>query len=111
MERNAGPTGERSKESGEGVEGPLRRAVRRIAVVAFFAVEGLAEGLGAACFGGDPGAAHPGGVVADVLVVSARQLRDPVLLLVLVKADDGLAHGRWGRSSVVSESCVAERDE
>lgn len=40
----------------------------------------------------DPGAAFPGRIVADMLVVSALQLGDPVPLLVLVKARDPTLH-------------------
>lgn len=34
----------------------------------------------------------PGRVMANVLVVAAFELGDPMIVLVLVKADDGLLH-------------------
>lgn len=60
--------------------------------VTFFAFELMAQHGIAAGLRGDPLAGHPRGIVADVLVVSAVELCDPVALVVFVIADDGLLH-------------------
>jgi len=44
----------------------------------------------AALLSGDPFAGYLWGIVADVLIVSAVELRDPVSFVVCVVADDGL---------------------
>ncbi len=60
--------------------------------VAFLAAEFVADVRSSAGFGRDPRSVHPRRVVANVLVVAARKLRDPMLLVVDVVADDGLLH-------------------
>ena len=61
-------------------------------LVAQHAVQHLAEPGAASCFGEHPWAHLPGRIVPDVLVVATGQLRDPVALVVLMKARDGLLH-------------------
>jgi hypothetical protein len=66
--------------------------VRRFSAVAFDAVETDPEPAAAAFGGDDPWKARPRRIVADVLVVPALQLGDPVPLAVLVEARDPTFH-------------------
>ncbi len=66
--------------------------IRRLAGIAFLAVERLADLPHSASVGGDPGPQDPGRVMADVLKMPARQLGDPMVLVVLMVAGDTLPH-------------------
>ena len=72
------------------VFGSLRPADR--CFVAQHTVQDLAEPRAAALFGQHPRADLPRRVVPNMLVVTARQLGDPVVLIVLMKACDRLLH-------------------
>lgn len=66
-------------------------AIQRLAAIALDAVEAETEHAAPAGLRRHPGTLHPGRVVTHVLEVSAAQLGNPVLFLVLVKADDRLS--------------------
>jgi hypothetical protein len=68
------------------------RVIQRSAGVTLFAVELMAQHGRAARPGYHPGPLCPGRVVTDMLEVAARQFRDPVLLVILVVACNGLFH-------------------
>jgi hypothetical protein len=52
----------------------------------------LTKGGGAALRRNDPGTIGPRRIVANVLVVPALELRDPVLFFVLMETDDAPVH-------------------
>jgi hypothetical protein len=60
--------------------------------LAELARERLTKGGGAAFGRDDPGAIGPRRIVANVLIVPALELRDPVLFFVLMKTDDASVH-------------------
>jgi len=68
----------------------------RLVGIAVLALEFVAEAGGAAFGGEDPGAESPGRVMADMLGVPAREVGNPVGLLVLVKGDDFARDGHPG---------------
>jgi hypothetical protein len=70
----------------------LKVPITRCALIALAATKVLAERGHAARFRQHPGAIRPGRIVANMLVVPTCQLGDPVLFVVLVKADDRLFH-------------------
>ena len=70
----------------------LRRPVAGRAGVAFFTLQQPTDRFRAAFRGHDPGAIDPGRVVANMLIVAACKLRDPMALVVLVEAGDFLFH-------------------
>ena len=87
----------------KGAKRPLRHAldggVRRLVEGLFLtlaAMEGLAESLGPTFLRHDPGPIGPWRIVANVLVVTAFELRHPMVLLVLVEAHDPSIHGEQG---------------
>lgn len=51
--------------------------------------------LGAALWCCDPISIHPRGIVADVLLMAAFEFGYPVVVLVLVVADDSAADASW----------------
>ena len=61
------------------------------------AVQLDAQVLPARFFVHDPGTILPGGIVTDMLRVSAFEIGNPVLFAVLMEADDAALHG-FGRS-------------
>ena len=71
----------------------------RLVGIAVLALEFVAEAGGAAFGGEDPGAESPGRVMADMLGVPAREVGNPVGLLVLVKGDDFARDGHREISS------------
>lgn len=71
----------------------VRRPVARCSLIALAAREHLAQVAVSASRRDDPGPVGPWRVVPHMLVVAARELGNPVLLLVLVKPDDALIHG------------------
>ena len=70
----------------------LRQPIARCPLIAFSTGEHLTQGAVPASYRGDPRAARPRWIVAHVLVVPAFELSYPVLLVVLVEADDALLH-------------------
>jgi hypothetical protein len=63
-----------------------------VRLVTEHAVQHLAEPCPASLFGEHPRAHLPWRIVPDVLVVTTGQLRDPVALIVLMKAGNRLLH-------------------
>jgi hypothetical protein len=61
-------------------------------LIALATREHLADGTVATSGADDPGAIGPRWIVAHMLVVPTLELSDPMLLVVLVKADDALTH-------------------
>ncbi len=61
-------------------------------LIAQDAVQHLSEACAASLVGEHPRSHLPWWVVPDVLVMAAGQLRDPVALIVLMKACDRLLH-------------------
>lgn len=78
------------RRSREGFDG---RPISRCCLVAFAAGQDLPQDSSAAFRRDDPWPVCPGGIVAYMLVVPARQLRDPVCLFILMETDDALIHG------------------
>jgi len=72
---------------------PLGAAIRRRAYVAFTTRQQAAEGFGPAICSDDPRPVAPGWLMPDMLVVTALELSHPVLLIVLMEADDAALHG------------------
>jgi hypothetical protein len=60
--------------------------------IAFRAVQPVAEPAGPPRFGDHPWPLYPRRIVAHVLEMAARQLRDPMVLFVQMKSGDGLLH-------------------
>ena len=76
--------------------------------IALLTVERFPQCVCAAVGGHDPWTVRPRRIVSNMLVVSALQLGDPVLLLVLVKSDDAPVHSA---SVAVRESRTTARDD
>ena len=70
----------------------LGSRIGRSIFLALFAFQRVIEHALAAGRAGDPLADGPGGIVADVLIVSTGELGDPVPFFILVIANDGLFH-------------------
>ena len=68
----------------------MRSLVFGSTFVAFFAFEQMSQHGITGLLSGDPFAGYFWRIVADMLIVSAVELRDPVPLFVSVVADDGL---------------------
>ena len=61
-------------------------------LVAFLAIEYAADKILATFFGLHPLSYKPGRIVPHVVPVPAAQIRNPVTLLILMKADNRLFH-------------------
>jgi hypothetical protein len=72
----------------------LRAAIWRRACVAFGTRQHAADGVGPTIYGDDPRPVAPWGMMPDMLVVAALELSHPVLLIVLMEADNAALHGR-----------------
>jgi hypothetical protein len=70
----------------------VRALIRRSPFLAFLAVEPKTKHLLSSACGCHPMANHPRRIVADVLIVTARKLSNPVSFVVLVIASDWLLH-------------------
>ena len=70
----------------------LGSRIGRSIFLALFAFQRVVEHAFATGRAGDPLADGPGGIVADVLIVSAGELGDPVPFFILVIANDWLFH-------------------
>jgi len=71
----------------------LCAAIWRLACVAFDTRQQAAEGFRPAIYGDDPRPVAPWWIMPDVLVMAAIQLSHPVLLIVLMEADNAALHG------------------
>ena len=79
---------------------PLRAAICRRACVAFGTRQQAVDGFGPAICSDDPRPVAPWWIMPDMLVVAALELSYPVLLIVLMEADNAALHG----CSLVAES-------
>jgi hypothetical protein len=80
----------------------LCAAIRRRTCVAFNTRQQATEGFGPAIYRDDPRPVAPWWMMPDMLVVAALELSHPVLLIVLMEADNAALHGG---------SSVAERSQ
>jgi len=71
----------------------LRGAIWRRACVAFDTRQQAADDFGPAICSDDPRPVAPRWIMPDVLVVAALELSYPVLLIVLMEADNAALHG------------------
>jgi hypothetical protein len=71
----------------------LRAAIWRRACVAFGTRQHAADGVGPALGRDDPRPVAPWWMMPDMLIVAALELSDPVLLIVLMEADNAALHG------------------
>jgi hypothetical protein len=71
----------------------LRAEVCRRACVAFGTRQQAADGFGPAICSDDPRPVAPWWIMPDMLVVAALELSYPVLLIVLMEADNAALHG------------------
>ena len=71
----------------------LRAAIWRRACVAFGTRQQAADGFGPAICSDDPRPVAPWWIMPDMLVVAALELSYPVLLIVLMEADNAALHG------------------
>lgn len=80
------------EKSGARTAWPRLQMIRRRSGITFFAVQPLAQHACPAGLGNDPRSFDPGRAVADMLEVSASQLRHPMMLFVLMETGNGLFH-------------------
>ena len=72
----------------------LRAAIRRLACVAFDTRQPAADGFGPAIRSDDPRPVAPWWVMPNMLVMATLKLSHPVLLIVLMEANNAALHGR-----------------
>lgn len=68
-------------------------------MIALLAREHLSKNIGTALWRDNPRTIGPWWIVSNVLVVTALELRHPMLLFILMKADDAFVHGRLRRQT------------
>jgi hypothetical protein len=87
-----GARGRAQLAGGRPLDGGVGHLVMR-RQIAYATREGLTKRAGAAFWRDDPGAMGPWGIVPNVLVVTALKLSHPMLLFVLMEANDLSIHG------------------
>jgi hypothetical protein len=75
-----------------------------LSVIAMFTVQGIPDAAATPLWRDDPGAVGPGRIMPHVLPMAAFQVSHPVVLVVLMKANDFTLHGVPAKSLSVYQS-------